>query len=867
MFLSNRIPVLAIENDVMFMKNGSYGIGYEIVLPEVGTLGLPGYDKLNKLWQNVYNSLPDECIMHKQDQYFLRNWEPRFTEVEDNPLLNDYIDGMHGRKYIEQKTRIYFTKLSKIVTSAKQESLFASIGILFKKNKTIINTEIPKREIESFLEVIQAVKETIAKELMEYKCTVKLIEENDYLGTQEKLFKGEVDQYLYQGSESTSDIQFMNDRISVGGGFAQIIAIDDLNAFTGRVISPLAEQKTWKVNLSFMHALGFMLPFNHTTNSYFYKTNQKKLIVNLEKKQRSVNILANISTINGNIATAINNFLIETEEKKKTICYCHFNILFTAPTEADLNSRRTTITSILSDLNIRSNISTVDLPQLYWAGFPNNANDLKPYNFMTMHLDAALSLMINESPIRNKSTSESKVQFRLSDRVYGNPIDIDLNNLPKSRGYINNYNMAVFGPSGSGKSFLMNAILFPALLNKDDVMILDKGGSYDNLLEIFGGNYFVYTDPKSFSFNPFYVSSFVDISTQKKLFIRSLIFSLYFEKEEDFDDKVNITFFDDIIHNYYREYFDKPSFKLNFDSFYHFVNRSEKNANDYIKSKIDFDKWEFVMKRFTVTGEFPYLLNNEKEVDLVTQKLTVFETNGIKENKELYQVVSLIYTNLYISKLLAAGENPAYFTYAVFEEAWDSLGDPKYLSFYKWMLKTSRKHKGKPIIVTQELQDIFENKEVGRTILVNCPTIVLLDLSDYKSKIKEVYEILQLDEADIELLNSLNKFFPNILNKREKRKEVWIKQGTSPAVAYSVEITPKMFWAFNTNKEDKFLVTKLKELLDGDVMIALDVINQITNQEFNKYLAEAKMISDKGESITTITTEFLKDKIYKYATN
>ncbi len=864
MFLSKRIPVLSIENEVMFMKNGSFGVGFELTMPEVGTLGLSGYDNMNKLWQNIYNSLPDDCVMHKQDQYNVKEWSPVFSESSDNPLLNDYINGMYGRKYMEQKTRLYFSKITTSVSESKEESLFGSIGILFKKKNDLLKQPVQKQEVENFVEVMQAVKETIAKVLVDYRCTIKTLTQEDYLGTEENLYKGAIDQYLYQGATATSDIKFLSDRISVGGEFAQIIAVDDLNAFTGRVISPITAQKTWKVNLSFMHALGFMLPFNHTTNAYYYKPNQKKLIVSLETKQRAVNLLANFSSINASISKSIIQFLAETEEQKKTITASHFNILYTAPTEAELNSRRTSVTSILADLNIRTNICTVDLPQLFWAGFPNNGTDLKPYNYMTMHLDAAMAFIINEAPIRDKSGIDSQIQFRLSDRVFGNPIDIDLNNLPKSQGYINNYNMAVFGPSGSGKSFLMNAILFPALLNKDDVMILDKGGSYDNLLEIFGGNYFVYTDPKSFSFNPFYVASLDDISTQKKLFIRSLIFSLYFEKEEDFDDKVNITFFDDIIYNYYKEYFEKNSFKLNFDSFYHYVNTYKENANDYIRSKIDFDKWEFVMKRFSVTGEFPYLLNNEKEVDLVTQKLTVFETNGIKENKELYQVVSLIYTNLYISKLLAAGENPAYFTYAVFEEAWDSLGDPKYINFYKWMLKTSRKHKGKPIIVTQELQDIFENKEVGRTILVNCPTIILLDLADYKSKINEVYDILSLDEADKELLNSLNKFFPNILNKRDKRKEVWIKQGTSPAVAYSVEITPKMFWAFNTNKEDKFLVMKLKELLNGDVMAALDVINQITKPEFNSYLKEAKKISDRGESIETITNEFLQDKINKY---
>ena len=63
-----------------------------------------------------------------------------------------------------------------------------------------------------------------------------------------------------------------------------------------------------------------------------------------------------------------------------------------------------------------------------------------------------------------------------------------------------NYNIAVTGTSGSGKSFFIQMLLLNVLFNHGDVFIIDIGGSYRKLCEILGGTYLEY---HHLAMNPF----------------------------------------------------------------------------------------------------------------------------------------------------------------------------------------------------------------------------------------------------------------------------------------------------------------------------------------------------------------------------
>lgn len=70
-------------------------------------------------------------------------------------------------------------------------------------------------------------------------------------------------------------------------------------------------------------------------------------------------------------------------------------------------------------------------------------------------------------------------------------------------GRINNRNKFVLGPSGSGKSFLMNNIVEQYLTYNYDVVIVDTGDSYSGTCMYKGGRYIQYTEEKPITMNPF----------------------------------------------------------------------------------------------------------------------------------------------------------------------------------------------------------------------------------------------------------------------------------------------------------------------------------------------------------------------------
>ena len=71
---------------------------------------------------------------------------------------------------------------------------------------------------------------------------------------------------------------------------------------------------------------------------------------------------------------------------------------------------------------------------------------------------------------------------------------------PFSSVFGTNYNIAVTGTSGSGKSFFIQMLMLNVLFNGGDIFIIDVGGSYRKLCEALGGIYLEYSN---LAMNPF----------------------------------------------------------------------------------------------------------------------------------------------------------------------------------------------------------------------------------------------------------------------------------------------------------------------------------------------------------------------------
>ncbi len=121
-------------------------------------------------------------------------------------------------------------------------------------------------------------------------------------------------------------------------------------------------------------------------------------------------------------------------------------------------------------------------------------------------------------------------------------------------GKINNRNKFVLGPSGSGKSFLMNNIIEQYLTYNYDVVIVDTGDSYSGTCKYKGGRYIQYTEEKPITMNPFLMDK-KEFNIEKIEFLTNLIF-LIWQGPDSSMSSAQKSILDNVLLSYYHGYFN-----------------------------------------------------------------------------------------------------------------------------------------------------------------------------------------------------------------------------------------------------------------------------------------------------------------------
>jgi curved DNA-binding protein CbpA len=131
---------------------------------------------------------------------------------------------------------------------------------------------------------------------------------------------------------------------------------------------------------------------------------------------------------------------------------------------------------------------------------------------------------------------------------------VDTADLPMQEGRINNRNKFVLGPSGSGKSFLMNNIIEQYLTYNYDVVIVDTGDSYSGTARYKNGKYIQYTEEKPITMNPFVMDK-EEFNIEKIEFLGNLIFLIW----QGADSSMTTTqksILDNLLLAYYHQFFN-----------------------------------------------------------------------------------------------------------------------------------------------------------------------------------------------------------------------------------------------------------------------------------------------------------------------
>lgn len=249
----------------------------------------------------------------------------------------------------------------------------------------------------------------------------------------------------------------------------------------------------------------------------------------------------------------IERLLNDVARENQLLVNAHFNIIVAADGDK-LQKAANFIESSLFNLGIIPSKNAYNQLELFRTALPGNGIELKKYDWFLTTCDAALCLFFKEALSRDEP---SKFLVRFTDRE-GVPISIDPSDLVMRTGRINSRNRFVLGPSGTGKSFLINALVEQYMLYNMDMVIVDTGHSYSGLCSYYQGKYITYTDEKPITMNPFKIRE-DEYNIEKKDFLCTLI-GLLWKGAEGQISLVERDVIAQTLSSYYSQYFSGQQF-------------------------------------------------------------------------------------------------------------------------------------------------------------------------------------------------------------------------------------------------------------------------------------------------------------------
>lgn len=254
-----------------------------------------------------------------------------------------------------------------------------------------------------------------------------------------------------------------------------------------------------------------------------------------------------------------------------------------------------------------------------------------------------------------------------------------------------------------------------------------------------------------------------------------------------------------------------------FNSFYEFVKTeySIRLEEKKVREK-DFDLAGFlnVLEPYYKGGEYDYLLNSDKQLDLLHKRFIVFEIDAIKDHPILFPVTTIIIMELFINKMRRL---KGIRKVIAIEEAWKAIASANMASYIKYLYKTVRKFYGEAIIVTQEVEDIISSEIVKESIINNSDCKILLDQRKFMNKFDAIQSLLGLTDKEKAQILSINQ----ANDPSRLYKEVWIGLGGTQSAVYATEVSTQEYLAYTTEETEKMEVYALAEKLGGDIEAAI----------------------------------------------
>ena len=573
-------------------------------------------------------------------------------------------------------------------------------------------------------------------------------------------------------------------------------------------------------------------------NQMVFVPNQKRELALLDKKKNRHASMPNPSNLMA--VEDIKRVQEVIARESKQLVYTHYNLVVAVSGDTDIQKCTNHLENSFSRMGIHISKRAYNQLELFVNSFPGNCYGMNAdYDrFLTLG-DAATCLMYKERIVHNEDTP---LKIYYTDRQ-GVPVAIDITGKEGKEKLTDNSNFFCLGPSGSGKSFHMNSVVRQLWEQNTDIVMVDTGNSYEGLCEYVGGKYIAYTEDKPITMNPFNISK-RELNIEKIDFLKNLILLIWKGSETQIPE-LEFRVVEQLVTEYYDFYFNGvqpyPSSQketlrknlstmekrrgteltqihdkveklikgleerrmalsvktLSFDSFYEFAcERLDQICIENNITTIDCDNFAYMLQNFYRGGKYDKILNENVDSTLFDETFIVFEVDAIKENKQLFPIVTLIIMDVFLQKMRLKKNRKC----LVIEEAWKAIASPLMAEYIKYLYKTARKFWASVGVVTQEIQDIIGSPIVKEAIINNSDVVMLLDQSKFRERFDEIKSILGLTDVDCRKIFTINR-----LDNKDGRsffREVFIRRGSTSGV-YGVEEPRECYMTYTTERAEK----------------------------------------------------------------
>ena len=820
--LESKLPLLAVEHGCIISKDADITVCYEVTLPELFTVTSQEYEAMHAAWCKAIKVLPRFTVAHKQDWFVSENYQPELQKDNLSFLDRSFERHFNERPYLAHKCYLYLTKTTK--ERMRQQSNFSTLC-----RGRITPKELNHEMIVGFMEAVGQFERIINDTGY---ISLRRMVDDEIVGTDKT--SGIIERYL---SLSTGDVTCLDDidlspkEMRVGDKMLCLHTLSDTDDLPGKVSTDNRYERLSTdrsdCRLSFASPVGLLLPCNHIYNQYVFIDDHDENLAKFEKTARNMNSLSRYSRSNAINKEWIDRYLNEAHSYGLTSVRCHCNIMAWSDDAEDLRRIKNDVGGQLATMGCMPRHNTIDCPTLFWAGMPGNEADFPAEESFYTFIEPAVCFFTAET---NYRSSLSPFGIKMVDRLTGKPVHLDIPDEPMKRGITTNRNKFILGPSGSGKSFFTNHLVRQYYEQGAHILLIDTGNSYEGLCNLIhnrthgeDGVYYTYTEEKPISFNPFFTDDGV-FDVEKKDSIKTLLLTLW-KSEDDRVTKTESGELGSALSMFLEKMRKDRDIVPCFNSFYEFM-RDEYRAEmaqrpiPIYKQDFDIDNFLTTLRQYYHGGRFDFLLNSRENIDLLNKRFVVFEIDAIRDNKDLFPVVTIIIMEAFINKMRRLkGVRKV----LICEEAWKALSTANMAEYMRYMFKTVRKYFGEAVVVTQEVDDIISSPIVKETIINNSDCKILLDQRKYMNRFDQIQELLGLTDKEKAQILSINM----ANNPGRNYKEVWIGLGGTQSAVYATEVSPEEYLAYTTEETEKMQVLARARQLGGDIEAA---IKQLANE-------------------------------------